>query len=97
MGMDDHSQLVIWVGDKKVIDLWGERTNVDQSDIRGDKPYGPDSLTNVYSSGKPVASILIGIMEDKGLLNYDDPVCKHWPEFAKNGKENILISDLMKH
>ena len=64
---------------------------------RGDKPYGPDSLTNVYSSGKPIASILIAILEDKGLLQYDDLICKHWPEFAKYGKQDIRICDLMRH
>ena len=65
--------------------------------MRGDKPYSADSLTNVYSSGKPVSSILIAIMEDKGYLKYDDPICKHWPEFVQNGKQNVLVSDLMKH
>ena len=54
-------------------------------------------MTNVYSCGKPIASILIAILEDKGLLKYDDPISKHWPEFAKNGKKDIRICDLMRH
>ena len=95
--MDDNSQLVVWLGDTKVVDLWGERTNLNETDIRGEKPYGPDSLTNAYSSGKPVASILMAILEDKGLLKYDDLICKYWPEFAKNGKQHIKICDLMRH
>ena len=34
---------------------------------------------------------LIGIMVDKGLLNYEEKICKYWPEFGKNGKENITL------
>jgi CubicO group peptidase (beta-lactamase class C family) len=49
------------------------------------------------SSGKSVASILIGIMVDKGLLEYNEPVAKYWPEFAQNGKESIKVADIMRH
>lgn len=24
-------------------------------------------------------------------------MCKYWPEFAQNGKENITIADVMRH
>lgn len=31
------------------------------------------------------------------MLNYEDTVAKHWPEFAQNGKENIKIEDVLRH
>lgn len=34
-------------------------------------------------------------MVDKGLLDYNEPVATYWPEFAKNGKENILVKDVL--
>jgi len=33
-------------------------------------------------SGKTIASILIAIQVDQGLIKYEDPVSKHWPEFG---------------
>jgi CubicO group peptidase (beta-lactamase class C family) len=37
------------------------------------------------------------MLHDKGLFQYEDPIAKHWPEFAQHGKENITIADLMRH
>ena len=36
-------------------------------------------------------------MVDEGRLDLDEKVSKYWPEFAKNGKENIKVSDIMRH
>jgi CubicO group peptidase (beta-lactamase class C family) len=37
------------------------------------------------------------ILVDRGLIDYDDPVAKHWPEFAQAGKENITLRHVMAH
>ena len=39
----------------------------------------------------------MAIMVDQGKLEYDDPISKHWPEFGQNGKDKLLIKDLMRH
>ena len=44
-----------------------------------------------------IESIILGMLHDQDLFNYEDPVCKHWPEFARNGKENVTISDVLRH
>ena len=44
-----------------------------------------------------MASILIAKMVDEGRLDLDEKVSTYWPEFAKNGKENIKVSDIMRH
>lgn len=49
---DRRSQLCIYVGDEKVVDLWG--------DTEGD--YGPDKIQNIFSSGKSVGAILMGVL-----------------------------------
>ena len=33
----------------------------------------------------------------RGLLDYKEKICKYWPEFAQNGKENVTIEHLMLH
>ena len=36
-------------------------------------------------------------MVDKGLLDYESKISKYWPEFGRNGKENITLKQLLKH
>ena len=70
--------------------MWGDTRPSEQA-------YGPDSLTHVFSSGKSIASILIAVLVDKGLLKYSDLVIKHWKEFGQNGKDKLTIADIMRH
>ena len=54
-------------------------------------------LQVVYSTGKSVVAVVIGLLVDQGLLDYDAKVAKYWPEFSKLGKENITVADVMRH
>jgi CubicO group peptidase (beta-lactamase class C family) len=54
--------------------------------------YDLASLTKVIAT-TTAAMICI----DRNLLNLDDPVYKYIPEFSENGKENILIKNLLLH
>ncbi len=50
----------------------------------------------VYLS--PIQSALaMAMLVDRGLLDYKKPVATYWPEFAQHGKENITVSDVMRH
>ena len=49
------------------------------------------------SAGKPIAAVAIAQLREKGLLDWDDPVARHIPEFAKRGKEKITIRHLLTH
>ena len=51
----------------------------------------------MFSSGKSIAAIVVALMVDRGLLDYDEKVSTYWPEFAKNGKDNITVADVMRH
>ena len=61
------------------------------------KEFGPDKLTTVMSSGKSVASILMALMVDCGFLDLNEKVTTYWPEFGKNYKGHIKVSDVMRH
>ena len=84
-----NAQLCIYVGEECVVDLW--------SSVTDDPNFGPDSLVNVFSSGKSLESIAIAMLVDRGLIDYDDAISKHWPEFAKESKHSITLADLMRH
>ena len=76
---------------EKVVDLWGGT-----QDEHG-TPWRADTLSVSYSTTKGVASTLLHVLVDRGMLDYDEPVARYWPEFAASGKEKITVRQLMCH
>jgi len=74
-----------------VADLWGGVKN------RCGAPWTQDTMAPSFSTTKGVASTLMHVAVDRGLVDYDDAVAKHWPEFAQAGKECITIRQVMAH
>ena len=51
----------------------------------------------MFSSVKSIAAIIVALMVDRGLLDYDEKVSTYWPEFAQNGKQDIKVADVLRH
>lgn len=60
-------------------------------------PMTRDTLLLWLSSSKPVAAAAMLQLCEVGLLQLDDPVTKHIPEFATNGKEAVTVRHLLAH
>lgn len=75
-----------------VADLWGGHT-----DAASTEPWQQDTLVNVWSTTKGIAAICMAMLVDRGLAAYDDPVAKHWPEFAAGGKASITLGEALSH
>ena len=84
-----NAQLCIYVGDEKVVDLWGSAI--------GDEAFHADSIVNVFSSGKSLEAIAIAYLVGQDLIKYSDKIVNHWPEFGQAGKQDLTIADLMRH
>jgi CubicO group peptidase (beta-lactamase class C family) len=76
---------------EKVVDLWGG-----VRDAAG-TPWAEDTMSVSFSTTKGVTSTALHRLVDRGLLDYDDPVAKFWPEFGREGKERITIRQLLCH
>ena len=74
-----------------VVDVWGGHRN------RAGDHWARDTMAPSFSTTKGVASTLVHIMVDRGLLRYDDYVCEHWPKFAQAGKEHITVRHVLAH
>jgi CubicO group peptidase (beta-lactamase class C family) len=74
-----------------VVDCWGGTR-----DAEGD-PWEEDTLSLSYSTTKGVASTLLHVLADRGLVDYDAPVAEYWPGFARNGKAAITVRHLLTH
>ena len=56
-----------------------------------------DSLQLIFSGTKGLVATCVLVLLDRGVLALDDPVAKHWPEFAAAGKEDVRVRDLVAH
>jgi CubicO group peptidase (beta-lactamase class C family) len=75
--------------------------------LRGNEPPGAgagpleplrhDALFNVYSSTKAITAMVIHLLDQRRLLHLDDPVADYIPAFARHGKEDITIRQLLTH
>lgn len=76
---------------EKVVDVWGGTRD------RAGTPWEEDTTSISFSTTKGVASTLLHIYADRGLVDYDAPVREYWPEFGAAGKENLTVRQLMCH
>ncbi len=83
--------LCVYHRGEKVVDCWGGTR-----DVAGN-PWEEDTLALSYSTSKGVASTLMHRCVDRGLIDYDDPVSRYWPEFAHAGKADITLRQVMCH
>ncbi|GAA4771040.1 serine hydrolase domain-containing protein [Novosphingobium ginsenosidimutans] len=75
-----------------VVDLHGG-----WADAARTRPWGPDTLVNVWSTTKGVQATCFAMAADRGLFSYDQPVAAFWPEFAAAGKDRVTVGQLLSH
>ncbi len=75
-----------------VADLWGG-----WADEARTRPWERDTIVNVYSTTKTMTALTALLLADRGVLDFDAPVARYWPEFAANGKERIKFRHVMSH
>jgi CubicO group peptidase (beta-lactamase class C family) len=57
----------------------------------------PDTPFCLYSTSKGITALLMHMLAEDGLINVMDPVAFYAPEFARKGKENITIHQILAH
>ncbi len=78
--------------DEMVVDLWGGHR-----DVAATAPWEQDTIVNVWSTTKMMAALCVLRLHDHGRLSVDDRIATHWPEFAANGKEGVLVKHALSH
>lgn len=63
----------------------------------GSTAYDERTLQLVFSTTKGITATAVAMCVQRGLLAYDDPVARHWPEFAAHGKEHATVAQLLSH
>jgi CubicO group peptidase (beta-lactamase class C family) len=91
-GRDTGASLAVTVDGEMVVDLWGGWTDPERT-----RAWQADTIVNVWSTTKPMVSLVALMLADRGEINLDDPVSRYWPEFAANGKSGVRVRNMLTH
>jgi CubicO group peptidase (beta-lactamase class C family) len=91
-GQEVGAAVSVYREGRKVVDLWGG-----YRDANTRAPWQKDTIVNVFSTTKGVASLAVAVAVSRGLLDYDAKIADYWPEFAQAGKGAITVRQLLGH
>ena len=91
-GEELGASLVLDIDGDIVVDLWGGFCDEGRT-----VPWSEQTITNVWSSTKSVTSLAALMLVDRGQLDVDTPVARYWPEFAAQGKHDVLVRHILSH
>ncbi|MCV7413649.1 serine hydrolase [Mycobacterium florentinum] len=91
-GQEVGAAIAVYRDGHKVVDLWGGYRN---GNTRA--PWQHDTLVNVFSTTKGIASVAVALAASRGYLSYDAVVADYWPEFAQAGKDAVTVRQLLAH
>lgn len=90
---DEHGAAVaVYRRGRLVVDLWGG-----WRDVRRSQPWAADTIVCMMSVVKAVTALLVHVLADKGEIDLDERVAHYWPEFARNGKDAVLVRHALDH
>ncbi|MET8140911.1 serine hydrolase domain-containing protein [Sphaerisporangium sp. NPDC005288] len=84
--------VTVFAGGRKVVELWGG-----VADQRDGRPWERETIVPVFSCTKGVVALCAHLLAQEGRLDLDAPVSRHWPEFARGGKESITPRMVLGH
>lgn len=84
--------IAIDIDGETVVDMWGGY--VDRAKTR---QWNRDTIVNVFSSTKNITALAALLLIDRGQLDPYAPVCRYWPEFATNGKQDVQVRHVLSH
>ncbi|MBO0679593.1 beta-lactamase family protein [Mycolicibacterium sp. S2-37] len=91
-GSEVGASVAVYRDGVKVVDLWGGyRDGVART------PWLEDTVVNMFSTTKGMASLAVSHAVSRGLLCYDTKVADYWPEFAQAGKADVTVRQLLAH
>jgi CubicO group peptidase (beta-lactamase class C family) len=85
-------QVAAYSGEDLVVDAWAGTLSRD-----GDTPVDGDTVFPVFSVTKAITATALHLQAERGLVAYDAPVARYWPEFGVKGKDRITVRDLLSH
>ena len=85
-------QVAAYVGDELILEGWAGIADLDAG-----RPVEASTLFPVFSVTKAVTATALHVQAERGLIDYDAPMARYWPEFAQNGKAAITVEQMLSH
>ncbi|MEE8422228.1 MAG: serine hydrolase domain-containing protein [Dehalococcoidia bacterium] len=86
------ASVAVTIDGETVVDLWAGH-----ADRARTRPWQRDTIVNVWSSTKGLATLCAHMLVDRGQLDVDAPVTRYWPQFGQAGKESMPVRFLLTH
>jgi CubicO group peptidase (beta-lactamase class C family) len=91
-GHETGVQVAAYLHGKLVVDAWAGMADPETA-----RPVDGQTLFNVFSVTKAVAATALHVQAERGLVDYDSPVARYWPEYGANGKAAVTVRDALSH
>lgn len=91
-GDDIGASAAVFIDGEAVVDIWGGYLDAAKT-----CEWQSDTIVNNFSTTKTMTALCMLILIDRGLVDPNAPVSKYWPEFAQNGKANVLVRHCLGH
>lgn len=85
-------QVAAYCNGELVVDAWAGI-----ADETTGRPVAGDTLFTSWSTTKGFVATCLHILADRGQVDYDAPIAAYWPEFAANGKAQIIVRHALTH
>ncbi len=87
-GTESAIQVAAYLNGKLIVDAWSSPDGL---------PVDGDSLFPFFSTGKGLAATAVHRLAERGVLSWEEPIARHWPEFAAHGKGGITLRHALNH
>eukprot|EP01052_Picozoa_sp_SAG31_P021126 SAG31_NODE_1617_length_7733_cov_6.446817_11_plen_422_part_00 len=91
-GRSVGAAIAVTIKGESVCDLWGGHADAAKS-----RPWESETIVNVWSAAKAWSALCVCILVERGLVDIEAPVCKYWPEFAQQGKDEVTVQHVLSH
>lgn len=92
----EHGELgaavALVISGEPVVDIWAGWMDDERT-----RPWQADTLVDVFSVGKAMATICLLVLLERGKVELQAPVARYWPEFAARGKDQVTVQMLLSH
>ena len=92
----EHDELgaavAITIEGRPVVNIWAG-----WMDAQRTRAWQRDTLVDVFSMGKAMATLCVLMLAERGQLDLEAPVARYWPEFAAAGKGDVTLRMLLSH
>jgi CubicO group peptidase (beta-lactamase class C family) len=85
-------QVAAYLGEELIVDAW-----IGEADPDAGIPVTADTLFPCFSVCKAITATALHLQAERGLVDYDAPVARYWPEFAQNGKDTVTLRHVLSH